>query len=117
MLRLKYKLGRSPREIATSVDIANRTVRTTRGPSPAGFLPAVAGRAGRRRSGDGAVPSPRPDPDHERKRRSYGRAGGFKSASVISLAYIPATVRTSSQFASYTSPLIVRTYAMNAMDA
>ena len=58
LMRLKYELGRSHREIAASLGIANSTVSDYASRArAAGPLLAVAGEAGRRRSGGGAVPT------------------------------------------------------------
>ena len=62
LLRPKYELGRSHREIAASLGIANSTVSDYASRAAAGGrgrpLLAVAGGAGRRRAGGGAVPGP-----------------------------------------------------------
>ena len=59
LLRLKYALGRSHREIAASFGVANSTVSGLRAAGKRrGLLVAAAGGAGRRRAGGGAVPGP-----------------------------------------------------------
>ena len=59
LLRLKYELGRSHREIAASLGIANSTVSDYAGrAAAAGLSWPFAGGAGRRRAGGGAVPGP-----------------------------------------------------------
>ena len=56
VLRLKYGLGRSHREIAAILRISHSTVGSyVRRAREAGTLLAVAGRAGRRKAGGGAV--------------------------------------------------------------
>ena len=61
LMRLKYELGRSHREIAASLGIANSTVTDLcaagwRG----GILVAAAGGVGRRRAGAARFPAPPP---------------------------------------------------------
>ena len=57
LLRLKYELGRSHREIAASLGVANSTVIDyVRRASAAGYLLAVAGGAGRRRPAQPSAP-------------------------------------------------------------
>ena len=56
LLRLKYELGRSHREIATSLGIANSTVSDYVHRAVVAAFLAAAGRAGRRSAGVGAVP-------------------------------------------------------------
>ena len=84
LLRLKYELGRSHREIAASLGDRQQHGERLRGAGKRGGpVVAVAGGAGRRRAGGGAVPgpatvagSPAGEPDWGRVHRELQRHKG-----------------------------------------
>ena len=94
LLRLKYELGRSHSEIATSLGIANKTVsHYVRRATGRGLLLAVAGGAGRHGAEDGAAPAPRRL--HGLAGRSRARRGGGSSTWSCGRSSGPARRRSS----------------------